>query len=151
MSYTSPVKTVMIGTNSFSGTDAPLVLAHAPVFRFAVESDQPGALGNPLVSMCVKAPPAAVYLDVQENRVATHAGDSVPTVVTRAHGVTVSLDGHVLLDAELRAANVVEVVSLDLRPLGLAVTADRQALRLGGSHFSGNVFVNGAGIDLGGA
>lgn len=145
-----PIQTVVMGSNTFIACHSLLSLHNAYLLRLSWGHDQPPNMVTPLASLCVPTPPASALIHVEDNVVGTSTVGFLPGVEINPGRVAIVLQGQTLLEVRTLGHDRVEVSHLDLRPLGLAITADSGALWLGGSCFMGNTFgAGGTGINFG--
>ncbi|MGE5345705.1 MAG: hypothetical protein ACM3JH_07105 [Acidithiobacillales bacterium] len=131
------MKAILLGTNRFVDCDRAIAIDGRPLFTLTRRPDESLAL-----SVEVTSPPARQEIRIKENVVLS----GPVQVKSDARGLNLLLDGHRLFSA--RARNDVVEVSLDLRPVGLAIYSDASGLYLGASVFSGNTFRATTGIEL---
>lgn len=118
---------IVVGTNMFADCDVPIAIDGLPAIQIAIdESDRLR------VTVQLDAPPAKRALRVASNVV--QIGEA--TVIETPDSVEVRSAGSTVIAAR-RVADVVEV-DLDLRPFGLFIFSDEQALHVGTSVLSGN-------------
>ena len=128
---------IRLGTNRFIDCDRVIEIDGHPLFTLTKRSD-----GSLALSVELTSPPALQEIRIQDNRVL-----SGPVQIDSAdHVLSLRLTDHRLLGA--RSSNDTLEVTLDLRPLGLAIYSDGAALHLGASILSGNTFRAKTGIQL---
>jgi len=128
----------VFGTNVLIGSDTPLKIDTSQAIRVSTDEH-----GTPKVSANIEAPPADRPLRIESNVATTHGAE----VETNADMVRVRLNGDPVIEAR-RIGDSIHLV-LDLRPLGLSIYSDDQALHLGASVLVGNTIrTSGAAIIL---
>ena len=131
---------VLLGTNVFVNSEAPIAFDDQPLVAFDIED------GRLLATLHVPRPPASVAVYLEANNVREGGVD----LRDEGREVSVSLGGKALLTADLAEDGTVSVSVFDLRPIGLAIFSSPAELRIGGSVLSGNSFVGARyGVQLG--
>ncbi len=131
------MKEIRLGTNRFFDCDHAIEIDDRPLFTLTKRAD-----GSLALSVELMSPPALQEISIKENVVLSSPAE----IKSGDRGLDILLDGHRLLSA--RPANDAFEVTLDLRPVGLAIYSDSSGLYVGASVFSGNTFRTKTGIQL---
>jgi hypothetical protein len=129
---------IVVGTNVFVECDTPLVIDGVPAIQISRDD------GMLELSVEVSAPPARHPVRVSEN--AAVSADT--TVSARRESVDVFVSGEPIVRAQ-RVGGVTHL-RLDLRPVGLFIYSDDEALHLGASVLTGNTIRAGINLSTGG-
>ncbi len=129
---------VILGTNLIEDCGTVMTISGAPLFSYKVEPD------GVKLSFNILSPPADTEVRIEDNvirrgNVAVKADQS---------SVTISRDDIKLLHLSIEGDTA--IVHIDLRPLGLRIYTDSNALHIGGSQLSQNIIKQCAnGIAIG--
>lgn len=126
-----------IGTNLIEDCENLIAIEGAPLFSYKIETD---ALK---LSFKINSPPSNTAIEIEDNRI--KSGD----VSIKTEKETAKITIHNKTIFELHMKNDLAVVNLDLRPLGLHIFTDANALYVGGAQLSQNIIKkckNGIGI-----
>jgi hypothetical protein len=121
------VNRVILGTNLIEDCGTVMTISGAPLFSYKVEPD------GVKLSFNILSPPADTEVRIEDNvirrgNVAVKADQS---------SVTISRDDIKLLHLSIEGDTA--IVHIDLRPLGLCIYTDSNALHIGGSQLSQNI------------
>jgi hypothetical protein len=121
------VNRVILGTNLIEDCGTVMTISGAPLFSYKVEPD------GVKLSFNILSPPADTEVRIEDNvirrgNVAVKADQS---------SVTISRDDIKLLHLSIEGDTA--IVHIDLRPLGLRIYTDSNALHIGGSQLSQNI------------
>ena len=128
MSSTGCMTRLLLGTNTIENCDNALVIAGTPLFSYRKADDKPS------ISFRISSPPASMEIDVRDNIV--HKGNVIVDIDAISSKLMIKLGDRVIMNLSLRDDEA--IVNLDLRPLGLLIFTDHQALHIGGSQLSQN-------------
>jgi hypothetical protein len=117
--------TFLLGTNRFEECETVLAHQGTPVLRAWIEGQQ--------LFVNLRTPDGTMPLHVEKNEVLS--GDA--SVVQSSTQVSVIVDKTLVLHASKLEADEV-LVSLELRPLGVAIYTDASGLHIGQSLLAGN-------------
>ncbi len=120
------MKRFEIGTNLIEDCETPVAIAGVPLFSCKVGSD------GIKLTFKVDSPPANTAIEVEDNEVKKGNVE----INAEKHSASISLDNTKLIEVVLR--NDTAIIQLDLRPLGLHVYSDKNALHIGGAQLSYN-------------
>ena len=118
---------IIIGTNSIEDCDIAITISGIPLFSYKIEQ------GKVSLSFNVPCPPATKEIQIKDNIV--QKGEV--TLKTDLNSASVKLGDSLL--AELFVKGDTAIAQLDLRPLGLRIYTDSNALYIGSSQLSQNI------------
>jgi len=129
---------IQLGSNLFEDCENVLIISGTPLFSYKVE---PGGIK---LSFNVYSPPAKTAIQVEDNL--KKKGD-VEVEIGKNYAV-IKIGKKKLL--ELSVEGDTAVINLDLRPLGLHIYTDPNALHVGGTQLSQNIIKQSRnGISIG--
>jgi hypothetical protein len=132
------MKRVLLGSNLFEDCENVLIISGTPLFSYKIE---PAWIK---ISFSISSPPAKTSIQVEDNL--KKKGDV--EVKTGKNYATIKMGKKNLLELSIEGDTA--VINLDLRPLGLSVYTDPNALHVGGSQLSQNVIKQSRnGISIG--
>ena len=132
------MKRVLLGSNLFEDCENALIISGTPLFSYKIE---PAGIK---ISFSISSPPAKTSIQVEDNL--KKKGDV--EVKTGKNYATIKMGKKNLLELSIEGDTA--VINLDLRPLGLSVYTDPNALHVGGSQLSQNVIKQSRnGISIG--
>ncbi|MEK6531320.1 MAG: hypothetical protein AABZ23_02360 [Deltaproteobacteria bacterium] len=130
---------VSIGTNLIEDCENLIVIESVPLFSYKIEAD------TLKLSFNIKSPPSNMAIDIEDNRIKS----STVTIKHNKGTAKITIDEKTIFELHLK--NDLAVASLDLRPLGLHIFTDQNALYVGGAQLSQNIIKNCKnGISVGG-
>src|SRR4030065_2120070 len=118
---------LQLGPNLFEDCENVLIISGTPLFLYKVEH------GGIKISFNLCSPPAKTAIQVEDNL--KKKGDV--EVKTRKKYADIKMGKKKLLELSIEADTA--VIKLDLRPLGLNIYTDPNALHVGGTQLSQNV------------
>lgn len=129
---------IQLGSNLFEDCENVLIISGTPLFSYKVEH------GGIKISFNLYSPPAKTAIQVEDNL--KKKGDV--EVKTGKKYADIKMGKRKLL--ELSIEEDTAVINLDLRPLGLNIYTDPNALHVGGTQLSQNVIKHSRnGISIG--
>lgn len=129
---------IIIGTNLIEDCDTVITISGVPLFSYEVVQEKTS------LSFNVPCPPATKEVQIKDNVVLK--GDV--TLKANSNSASVKLGDSLLI--ELLVKGDTTIVHLDLRPLGLRIHTDSNALYIGSSQLSQNIIKQCAkGIAIG--
>lgn len=132
------MKRILLGSNVFEDCENVLIISGTPLFSYKIA---PGGLK---ISFSISSPPAKTAIQVEDNL--KKKGDV--EVKTGKNYATVKMGKKMLLELSIEGDTA--VINLDLRPIGLHIYSDPNALRVGGSQLSQNIIKQSRnGISIG--
>ena len=132
------MKRVLLGSNLFEDCENVLIISGTPLFSYKAE---PARIK---ISFSISSPPAKTSIQVEGNL--KKKGNV--EVKTGKNYAAIKMGKKNLL--ELSVEGDTAVINLDLRPLGLSIYTDPNALHIGGSQLSQNVIKQSRnGISIG--
>ncbi|MEE8330089.1 MAG: hypothetical protein V3R54_09190 [Thermodesulfovibrionia bacterium] len=117
---------IVIGTNVIEDCENAIIISGKPLFSYRLDNE------TMLFSFNVSSPQATTVIQIKDNVIQK----GKVTLKADSKSVTVKL-GNLLL-MELLIKGDTAHVNLDLRPLGLHIYTDKNALHVGGSQLSEN-------------
>lgn len=133
------MSTVSIGTNQLINCENPIVIMGTPLCSPKVDTE------GVKLSFEISSPPSNTAVKVVDNQ--TIEGNV--TVNADKKSASVTFNNTKLIEVIIEGDTA--IVNLDLRPLSIHIYTDRNALYVGGSQLSGNIFTNCKnGIVIGG-
>lgn len=117
---------IVIGTNVIEDCENAIIISGKPLFSYRLDNE------TMLFSFNVSSPQATTVIQIKNNVIQK----GKVTLKADSKSVTVKL-GNLLL-MELLIKGDTAHVNLDLRPLGLHIYTDKNALHVGGSQLSEN-------------
>lgn len=117
---------IVIGTNVIEDCENAIIISGKPLFSYRLDNE------TMLFSFNVSSPQATTVIQIKNNVIQK----GKVTLKADSKSVTVKL-GNLLL-MELLIKGDTAHVNLDLRPLGLHIYTDKNALHIGGSQLSEN-------------
>lgn len=118
---------IIIGTNSIEDCDTAITISGVPLFSYKIEQ------GKVSLSFNVPCPPATKEIQIKDNII--HKGEV--TLKADLDSASVKLGNSLLI--ELFVKGDTATAQLDLRPLGLRIYTDSNALYIGSSQLSQNI------------
>lgn len=118
---------IILGTNLIEDCDNAVTISGIPLFSYKVEHEKVS------LSFNIPCPPATTEIQIKDNVV--HKGGV--TLIADSNSVAVKLGNALII--ELLIEGDTTIVNLDLRPLGLPIYTDTNALHVGGSQLSQNI------------
>ena len=132
------MKRILLGSNLFEDCENVLIISGTPLFSYKIAPD------GLKISFSISSPPAKTSIQVEDNL--KKKGDV--EVKTEKNYVAVKMGKKKLIEMSIERATA--VINLDLRPLGLSIYTDPNALHVGGSQLSQNVIKQSRnGISIG--
>lgn len=132
------MKRTLLGSNVFEDCENILIISGTPLFSYKIEP------GGPKISFNLSSPPAKTAIQVEDNL----KKKGKVEVKTKKNYATVKMGKKMLLELSTEGETV--VINLDLRPLGLSIYTDLNALHVGGSQLSQNIIKQSRnGISIG--
>lgn len=129
---------IQLGSNLFEDCENVLIISGTPLFTIKVEH------GGIKISFNLNSPPAKTAIQVEDNL--KKKGDV--EVKTGKKYADIKMGKKKLLELSIEADTA--VINLDLRPLGLNIYTDPNALHVGGTQLSQNVIKHSRnGISIG--
>jgi len=121
------MRRIIIGTNSIEDCDTAITISDVPLFSYKIEQKK--------VSLCfnVPCPPATKEIQIKDNII--HRGEV--TLKADLDSASVKLGNSLLI--ELFVKGDTATAQLYLRPLGLRIYTDSNALYIGSSQLSQNI------------
>ncbi|MDP2689549.1 MAG: hypothetical protein Q8P48_05505 [Deltaproteobacteria bacterium] len=133
------MSTVSIGTNLLIDCENPIVIMGKPLFTYKKDSE------GIKLSFDISSPPSNTAIKVLDNQ----RMEGAVTINTGTKSASITFNNSKLI--ELIVEGDTAIVNLDLRPLSIHIYTDQNALYVGGSQLSGNIFTNCKnGIAIGG-
>lgn len=117
---------IVIGTNVIEDCENAIIISGKPLFSYRLDNE------TMLFSFNVSSPQATTVIQIKDNVIQ----EGKVTLKADSKSITVKL-GNLLL-MELLIKGDTAHVNLDLRPLGLHIYTDKNALHVGGSQLSEN-------------
>jgi len=121
------MKRILLGSNLFEDCENVLIISGTPLFSCKMEH------GGLKISFNVYSPPAKTAIQVEDNL--KMKGDV--EVKTGKNYAAVKMGKKKLLELSIEGDTA--VINLDLRPLGLHIYTDLNALHVGGAQLSQNI------------
>lgn len=121
------MKRILLGSNLFEDCENVLIISGIPLFSYKMEH------GGIKISFNIYSPPARTAVKIEDNL--KIKGDV--EVETERNYAAVMVGKKKLLEMSLEGETT--VINLDLRPLGLPIYTDTNALHVGGSQLSQNI------------
>lgn len=118
---------VILGTNSIENCESAITIAGVPLFSYKIDGDKVSLTFN------ISSPPANTEIQIKDNKI--HKKEI--TLETKPNFVSVKLRGALLIELLIEKDSA--IVNLDLRPIGINIYTDANALHIGGSQLSQNV------------
>ena len=132
------MKRILLGSNLFEDCENVLIISGTPLFSYKIAPD------GLKISFSISSPPAKTSIQVEDNL--KKKGDV--EVKTEKNYVAVKMGKKKLIEMSIERNTA--VINLDLRPLGLSIYTDPNALHVGGSQLSQNVIKQSRnGISIG--
>ena len=132
------MKRILLGSNLFEDCENVLIISGTPLFSYKIAPD------GLKISFSISSPPAKTSIQVEDNL--KKKGNV--EVKTGKNYAAIKMGKKNLL--ELSVEGDTAVINLDLRPLGLSIYTDPNALHIGGSQLSQNVIKQSRnGISIG--
>ena len=129
---------IQLGSNLFEDCENVLIISGTPLFLYKVEH------GGIKISFNLNSPPAKTAIQVEDNL--KKKGDV--EVKTGKKYADIKMGKKKLLELSIEADTA--VINLDLRPLGLNIYTDPNALHVGGTQLSQNIIKHSRnGISIG--
>lgn len=118
---------IVIGTNVIEDCENPVIISGNPLFSYRMEKE------SLLFSLNISSPPANTEIRIKDNEIQKGA----VSLEANSKSVAVKLESSPLI--ELLMDGETAQVNLDLRPLGIHIYTDKNALHVGGSQLSQNI------------
>lgn len=121
------MKRILLGSNIFEDCENILIISGNPLFTYKIAPD------GLKISFSISSPPAKTSIQVEGNL--KKKGDV--EVKTGKNYASIKMGKKNLLELSIEGDTA--IVNLDLRPLGLSIYTDPNALHVGGSQLSQNI------------
>lgn len=132
------MKRALLGSNVFEDCENVLIISGTPLFSYKIEH------GGLKISFNISSPPAKTSVQVEDNL----KKKGVVEVKTGKKYAAIKMGKKNLLELSIEGDTA--VINLDLRPLGLSIYTDPNALHVGGSQLSQNIIKQSRnGISIG--